>query len=61
VCQSDDSTVLYGAGVAQVNQIVKCNQCGLMYANPRKEADHVEIESWPDDQSWDYEKGYPSV
>jgi len=34
-CGGDDHTVLFEAGVAQVNQIVKCNQCGLMYANPR--------------------------
>ena len=26
-----------------------------MYANPRKEADHVEIESWPDDPNFDVE------
>lgn len=59
LCHADDFTVVYAAGVAQVNQIVKCNRCGLMYANPRKEADHVEIESRPDDPSWDYETEYP--
>lgn len=50
---------MFRAGVAQLNQIVRCNHCGLMYANPRKEADYIEIESWPDDPSWEYETHYP--
>jgi 2-polyprenyl-3-methyl-5-hydroxy-6-metoxy-1,4-benzoquinol methylase len=56
VCGAGDFRVLYAPGVAQVNQIVRCNQCGLMYANPRKEADHVEIESWPDDPNFNVEE-----
>ena len=56
ICGSADHTVLFPSGSAQVNQIVKCNRCGLMYANPRREADHVDIESWPDDPDWDFEK-----
>lgn len=56
ICGSADYTVLFAPGSAQVNQIVKCNRCGLMYANPRKEADHVDIESWPDDPEWDFEE-----
>ena len=56
ICEATDYTVLFGSGSAQVNQIVKCNRCGLMYANPRMEADHVGIESWPDD--WDFEQKY---
>jgi len=48
--------VLFAPGVAQVNQIVKCARCGLMYANPRKDADHVDIESWPDDPELDFEQ-----
>jgi SAM-dependent methyltransferase len=55
ICKADDFTVLYPPGVAQVSQIVKCNQCGLMYANPRKEADCVEIASWRDDPNWKME------
>lgn len=55
ICGSGDYTVLFAPGVAQVNQIVKCNECGLMYANPRKQADHVDIESWPDDPDYDFE------
>ena len=35
LCGADDCTVLFRAGVAQRNQIVKCNRCGLMYSNPR--------------------------
>jgi 2-polyprenyl-3-methyl-5-hydroxy-6-metoxy-1,4-benzoquinol methylase len=53
LCQSTDFTVLFGPGVAQLNQVVSCKRCGLLYANPRKEADHVAIESWPDDPSYD--------
>ena len=43
-CGVDDATVVFGAGVAQPSQIVRCNRCGLMYASPRaKEPDHLEI------------------
>ncbi len=35
ICGIDDSTVLYPAGVAQIQQIVRCNRCGLIYVNPR--------------------------
>ena len=43
-CGNDDVTVIFAAGVAQLNQIVRCNRCGLMYASPRaKEPDHIEI------------------
>jgi 2-polyprenyl-3-methyl-5-hydroxy-6-metoxy-1,4-benzoquinol methylase len=46
-CGVDDATVVFGAGVAQLNQIVRCNRCGLMYASPRaKEPDHVEIANY---------------
>jgi SAM-dependent methyltransferase len=59
VCGSDGFKVLYAAGVAQVNQIVKCVGCDLMYANPRKEADLVEIQAWADDPKFDVEKERP--
>jgi SAM-dependent methyltransferase len=43
-CGVDDATVVFGPGVAQLNQIVRCNRCGLMYASPRQRVpDHVEI------------------
>jgi SAM-dependent methyltransferase len=43
-CGVDDATVVFGPGVAQLNRIVRCNRCGLMYASPRaKVPDHVEI------------------
>lgn len=35
LCGNDDYTILFKAGEAQIHQIVKCNHCGLMYANPR--------------------------
>jgi SAM-dependent methyltransferase len=34
-CQTNDAEVLFSAGIAQINQIVRCKSCGLMYANPR--------------------------
>jgi SAM-dependent methyltransferase len=37
LCGSDNYTVLFQAGVAQRNQIVRCNCCGLMYSNPRSQ------------------------
>ena len=50
LCGSDNYTVLFEKGVAQINQIVKCNNCGLMYANPRiKDVDHVLIEDYDPD------------
>jgi SAM-dependent methyltransferase len=43
-CGADDATVVFGPGVAQINQVVRCNRCGLMYASPRAtEPDHVQI------------------
>ena len=46
-CGVDDATVVFGPGVAQVCQIVRCNRCGLMYASPlAKAADYVQILTW---------------
>ena len=61
LCGSRSCTVLYSPGVAQLNQIVRCDRCGLMYASPRKEADHVEIEAWPDDPNWDFARERPQI
>jgi 2-polyprenyl-3-methyl-5-hydroxy-6-metoxy-1,4-benzoquinol methylase len=57
ICGSDAFVVLYGPGVAQLNQIVRCEQCGLMYANPRKQADHVELEAQREE--WDFAERNP--
>jgi len=35
LCGADDCRVVFEAGEAQVSRIVRCNRCGLMYANPR--------------------------
>jgi 2-polyprenyl-3-methyl-5-hydroxy-6-metoxy-1,4-benzoquinol methylase len=35
LCGSDNYTVLFESGKAQVNRIVKCNNCDLIYANPQ--------------------------
>ncbi len=34
-CGADDYTVVFPEGKAQIHRIVKCNNCGLMYANPQ--------------------------
>jgi SAM-dependent methyltransferase len=50
LCGSADYAVVFRAGEAQTNQIVKCRSCGLMYANPRSVApDHVEIAGYDAD------------
>ena len=35
LCGGDRYRVLFAAGVAQPNQVVRCLACGLMYGNPR--------------------------
>jgi len=46
-CGIDDATEVFAPGAAQASRIVRCNRCGLMYANPRaKEPDHVQIQTW---------------
>jgi SAM-dependent methyltransferase len=41
VCGADDYRVLFprDAAARQIHQIVRCNQCGLMYANPQEVVD----------------------
>ena len=34
-CNSDNYTVVFKEGKAQIHQVVKCNNCGLMYSNPQ--------------------------
>lgn len=35
VCGADDYSEVFPAGKAQKHRVVKCNVCGLMYANPQ--------------------------
>ncbi len=35
ICGADNYTIIFPAGKAQVHQIVECNNCHLMYANPQ--------------------------
>lgn len=35
ICNSDNCTELFAEGKAQIHRIVKCNVCGLIYANPQ--------------------------
>lgn len=51
LCSSSNFSVLFDAGVAQVNRIVKCGDCGLMYAYPRQRPPDVDlIKEW--DATW---------
>jgi SAM-dependent methyltransferase len=59
LCQVDDTTIVFPAGVAQLNEIVRCNRCGLMYANPRNRIDYLGIAEWKDDPDWDVAKEHP--
>lgn len=36
LCNSENKNILFKEGVAQIHQIVQCNNCGLMYAFPLK-------------------------
>ena len=48
LCGKDDYSVKFPAGKAQRNQIVECNVCGLMYANPRVTEEEHEVLSKAD-------------
>lgn len=39
LCGIDDYTVVFPKGYAQIHRIVRCNKCGLMYANPQEQVD----------------------
>lgn len=43
LCGGDTYSVLFEAGVAQVNRIVRCRSCGLLYANPRTSPPDVDL------------------
>lgn len=47
LCGIDDARTLFEAGVAQVNRIVECRSCGLMYSSPRsRRVDQDEIRDY---------------
>jgi SAM-dependent methyltransferase len=47
LCGSGDASVLFEAGVAQASRVVRCKNCGLMYASPRaKLPDQDEIKDY---------------
>lgn len=37
LCGADDFKIIFDEGKAQIHRIVKCNHCGLIYANPQKD------------------------
>jgi SAM-dependent methyltransferase len=54
LCGSEEYSVLFESGVAQVNGIVKCKSCGLLYAHPRQRKPDVDlIRNY--DANWVYE------
>jgi len=47
LCGSSDVSIVFEAGVAQASRVVRCKQCGLMYASPRaKLPDQDEIKDY---------------
>lgn len=56
LCGARDFTVVFGAGVAQRNQVVRCSRCRFMYATPRLETHH---DHWPDVADFDYQTHVP--
>ena len=49
LCGADDYTVRFPKGFAQLHRIVRCNRCGLMYANPQElvDCERFETEAHP--------------
>jgi len=45
LCGADEYTTLFPAGYAQLHRIVRCNHCGLMYANPQELVDCERVQS----------------
>src|ERR1051325_1275306 len=45
LCGADDYTVVFPKGWAQLHRIVRCNRCGLMYANPQEVVDCDRVQS----------------
>jgi SAM-dependent methyltransferase len=39
LCGADDFAVVFPKGFAQLHRIVRCDRCGLMYANPQEAVD----------------------
>ena len=59
ICGSSDPQVVYPAGVAQQNQIVRCGDCGLMYASPRPaQAAHDALAARSEAELAEIERGY---
>jgi SAM-dependent methyltransferase len=52
ICGSERRTVVFPAGVAQINQVVTCDDCGMMYASPRRESADVVLIEEEEDFDW---------
>jgi SAM-dependent methyltransferase len=54
LCGADDARTLFEAGKAQLNRIVECRRCGLMYSNPRiRPADQDVVKDYDPDVTGD--------
>jgi SAM-dependent methyltransferase len=53
LCGADDFIVVFPKGYAQLHQIVRCRQCGLMYANPQEHVDCEELAAHPEPGIYD--------
>jgi SAM-dependent methyltransferase len=59
LCGATRFSVRYPAGVAQINQIVICADCGFMYANPRHESADVILMA--DERDFDWRENVPQM
>jgi SAM-dependent methyltransferase len=57
ICGSDRFTVVYPPGVAQINQVVKCLDCGLMYASPRRDSGDAMLSA--DEREYRFSEEHP--
>jgi SAM-dependent methyltransferase len=59
ICGSAQFSVVYPPGVAQINQVVTCAGCGLMYANPRR--DSADVVLMADERDFDWRDVAPQM
>jgi 2-polyprenyl-3-methyl-5-hydroxy-6-metoxy-1,4-benzoquinol methylase len=57
LCGADDYTIVFPKGFAQLHRIVRCNKCGLMYANPQELIDCEEFKSSERPEVFDLKAG----
>ena len=51
LCSENGFEIVYRPGEANIHQVVRCNGCGLMYANPLSHPPDVQmIKTWAGEQ-----------